>query len=84
MSSNKVFVGNLNYNVTDEELSAEFSSCGVVTECKVIKDYSTGRSKGFAFVSFDSEEGFQKAIEKNDQMFMDRPLSVSKARERQG
>ena len=47
----KVFVGQLDYALSEDELRDEFSDCGEITDLKIIKDYETGRSKGFGFIS---------------------------------
>ncbi len=78
---NKLYVGNLSYNVTDEDLKELFTRAGEVASAKVIIDHVTGRSKGFGFVEMASEADAVKAIsELNGQNFMDRPLNVSEAR----
>lgn len=61
-----IYVGNLDYNLKEEELSDLFSQFGEVLSVKIIKDRDTGRAKGFGFVEMaDDEEGAQ-AIEKLD------------------
>jgi len=57
-----VFVGNLNFNTTKDQLSSAFSSAGQVVSVHVGTDRETGRSRGFAFVEFSSDEEAQKAI----------------------
>ncbi len=53
---NKLFVGNLSWETTDESLSSFFSTVGEVTEAKVIVDKFKGRSKGFSFVTMATDE----------------------------
>ncbi len=79
---NKIYVGNLEYSVTDEELKGFFEEKGIQTiEVKIVQDKYTGKSKGFGFVSVDSEDTLNKAIEAtNGQDFKGRPLRVNKAR----
>ena len=60
----KLYVGNLPYSATDEELSSRFSECGTVESSKVIIDRDTGRSKGFGFVEMP-KPGEAKAAMKN-------------------
>lgn len=75
---NKVYVGNLSFNTTEAALTTEFSNFGQVTEAKIIIDRDTNRSKGFAFVTFETDTDAQKAIEGMDgQDFDGRPLRVS-------
>lgn len=59
---NKLYVGNLSYNVGDNELEQLFSAYGSVTSAKVITDRDTGRSKGFGFVEMGSDEEANAAI----------------------
>lgn len=76
--NNKVYVGNLSYQTTADDLQTEFAKCGTVTEAKVISDRDTGRSKGFAFVTFESDDQAQRAISEYDGLdFMGRKLKVS-------
>ena len=78
---NKLFVGNLSWETTDETLSQLFSTVGEVTEAKVIVDKFKGRSKGFGFVTMASEELAQKAMEELNGKDLDgRAINVSIAR----
>ena len=61
--SKKLYVGNLPYTVTSDQLRQQFSQAGTVVDCTVITDRQTGRSKGFGFVEFEKEEDAKKAIE---------------------
>ena len=78
----KVYVGNLEYSVAEDEIKSFFEEKGITPkEVTVIKDKYTGRSKGFGFVEVGSEEEVQKAVETlNDQDLKGRKLKVSKAR----
>jgi len=79
--ANKLYVGNLSYDVTKEQLTELFSKAGKIADVVVITDRDTGRSKGFGFVEFASEKEAQKAIEMfNEQEFEGRKLIVSEAR----
>lgn len=60
--TNKLYVGNLSYSITDESLAEMFTSFGEVTEAKVISDKFSGRSKGFGFVTMVDEKAAEKAI----------------------
>jgi RNA recognition motif-containing protein len=80
----KLYVGNMSYNTTEDDLRGLFSQAGNVTSVVLIKDRTTGQSKGFAFVEMDSQASAQKAITMfKDYMMKDRPLSVSFARPRE-
>jgi len=79
--ANKLYVGNLSYDVTSEQLTELFSKAGKAVDVIVITDRNTGRSKGFGFIEFASEKEAQKAIEMfNEQEFEGRKLIVSEAR----
>lgn len=79
--SKKLYVGNLLYEVTDEDLKTQFATVGNVVSAVVIRFRDSGRSKGFGFVEMSSEEEAQKAIDTmNGQDFRGRKLVVSEAR----
>ncbi len=81
----RLYVGNLPYRTTEEELSALFSRSGGVDNVQVMKDNATGRARGFAFVEMATDEAAQKAIEEFHQYQMDgRALVVNEARPRTG
>jgi RNA recognition motif-containing protein len=81
--SNKVFVGNLSFDVTREELIEAFSAAGRVVDAKVPTDRETGRPRGFAFVEFESDEAAQRCIEQlNGRDLKGRPLRVNEAENR--
>jgi len=76
-----IYVGNINYQATEEDLKNVFSEYGEVNSVKIINDRETGRSKGFGFVEMES--GAEKAIEELDgQEFQGRRLRVNEARPR--
>jgi RNA recognition motif-containing protein len=80
----KLYVGNLPYSATEEELSSLFGQAGTVTSVAIIKDRETGRSKGFAFVEMSSSDEAQKAINLlTGHMLGGRDLRVSIARPRE-
>lgn len=80
----KLFVGNLPFTTTDQDLQNEFANAGLVESATVIKDRATGRSRGFGFVEMSTEEEAQKAIEMfNDKDFGGRAIKVNIARERE-
>ena len=81
MSQNKIYVGNLPYSTTEADLEQTFSAYGNVTEAKLIMDRETGRSKGFAFVTFDSDSAAQSALDFNGKELGGRPAKVSIAKE---
>lgn len=77
----KLYVGNLSYNVNDDQLKEAFSEAGNVESATVIVDRATQRSKGFGFVEFATPEEAQKAIEMFDGKEIDgRQVKVNEAR----
>jgi cold-inducible RNA-binding protein len=81
--SNKLFVGNLSFNVTENDLQDAFAAHGGVSEVNLMMDRSTGRSRGFAFVTMNSPEDAQKAIDAMNGHAIDgRALTVNIARPR--
>lgn len=77
----KLYVGNLSYSTTEDELRTLFSQAGTVASVAIIKDRDTGRSKGFAFVEMSSQEEAQEAIRKFHGMSVNtRELTVNIAR----
>lgn len=81
--SQKLYVGGLSYNTTNEQLEQLFSECGNVLSAIVITDRDTGRSKGFGFVEMGSPQEATSAISKYDGQSIDgRNISVNEARER--
>ncbi len=79
----KIYVGNLPWSTTDQELSEMFGEIGAVGSATVITDRETGRSRGFGFVEMDSDEDAKKAIEDfNGKDVGGRPLRVNEANER--
>jgi len=79
----KLYVGNLSYNTTQEQIRELFAQAGEVTEVTLIMDRETGRAKGFGFVEMATEQGSQEAIERfNGYTLDDRLLTVNEARPR--
>jgi|SRR5438093_8297057 len=80
----KLYVGNLSFNTTENELQELFSQAGTVQEVSLMQDKFTGKSRGFAFVTMGSDEDAQNAISKlNGQTVEGRPLTVNEARPRE-
>ena len=81
--SNRVFVGNLSFNSSSDDVEALLSEAGEVSEVIIPTDRATGRPRGFAFVEFATPEGAQQAIEKFDGKELDgRRLRVNAAEDR--
>src|SRR5271163_3637511 len=82
--SNKLFVGNLSFNTTENDLQDTFAAFGTVTEANLMMDRATGRPRGFGFVTMSSPEEAQKAVEAMNGHSMDgRALTVNIARPRE-
>lgn len=80
----KLYVGNLSYSTTEDELRALFTQAGTVKSVTLIKDRASGRSKGFAFVEMTTQAELEKAIsELNGSLLDDRALKVDMARPRE-
>lgn len=79
-----IYVGNLAWSVTSDDLLELFGQFGKVTSAQVISDRDTGRSRGFGFVEMESDEDAQKAIEAlNGSSHESRQLTVNIAKERE-
>ena len=79
----KIYVGNLSYDVTEEELRQEFQAFGEVESVSVITDKYSGRPKGFAFVEMPTlSEGQEAIAELNGKTLKERTLNVNEARPR--
>jgi cold-inducible RNA-binding protein len=77
----KLYVGNLPYNTTEQDLQSLFASAGTVDTVNLMRDMATGRARGFAFVEMGSDEEAQQAITMlNDRDFGGRNLTVNEAR----
>jgi RNA recognition motif-containing protein len=80
----KLYVGNLSYDTTENDLQDLFAACGPVSEVDLIIDRATNRSRGFAFVTMATPEGAQSAVEQlNGKNIQGRPLTVNEARPRE-
>jgi RNA recognition motif-containing protein len=78
-----LYVGNLPWNTSEEDLAQTFAPHCEVVSCRIITDRETGRSRGFGFVEVNDEEA-KKAVELMDgQLLAGRPLKVNEARPRQ-
>ena len=80
----KLYVGNLPFSATEEDITAKFSVCGTVESAKLITDRDTGRSKGFGFVEMSTDDEAQAAITAlNGQQHDGRTLTVNEAKPRE-
>lgn len=77
----KLFIGNLPYQITEDELKDTFSGAGTVESVFIVKDRMTGRAKGFGFVEMSSDDEAAKAVSMfNDQEVGGRKIIVNEAR----
>jgi RNA recognition motif-containing protein len=82
--NNKLFVGNLSFNTTENDLQDAFAAHGTVLEANLMTDRATGRARGFGFVTMSTEEEAQKAMNALNGTSMDgRNLTVNVARPRE-
>lgn len=80
----KIYVGNLSFQMSDQDLMALFTEYGQVNSAAVILDRETGRSRGFGFVEMESDDDARKAIESlNGRDIEGRTLNVNEARPRE-
>lgn len=81
MSQSKIYVGNLSYSTSEDELRDFFSQYGSIQDTKLILDMSTGRSKGFGFITYTSSNDCENALAANGAELDGRKLKVNLARE---
>lgn len=75
-----VFVGQVDYEATPEELQAHFASCGTINRVTILCDKFTGRPKGFAYIEFNDKESIEHAILLDNSLFKGRQLKVVQKR----
>eukprot|EP01115_Flamella_aegyptia_P008568 TRINITY_DN35813_c0_g1_i1.p1 TRINITY_DN35813_c0_g1~~TRINITY_DN35813_c0_g1_i1.p1 ORF type:complete len:216 (-),score=65.74 TRINITY_DN35813_c0_g1_i1:61-708(-) len=76
IDSRSVYVSNVDYGCTDEELGAHFKSCGTITRITIIKDKYTGHPKGYAYIEFENEDAVKYALILNGSLIRGRQLKV--------
>ncbi len=76
----KLFIGNLSWEVSSDDLRAFFATFGTVIDAVVIMDRMTGRSRGFGFVEMETEEQANKALEGNGKDLKGRAMNVNMAK----
>jgi cold-inducible RNA-binding protein len=80
----KLFVGNLSFNTTENDLQDAFAAHGTVTEANLMVDRATGRPRGFGFITMSTPEEAQQAITAlNGTQLCDRSITVNEARPRE-
>ena len=83
MQQNKLYVGNFPFSVDEAQLRELFSDYGDISELAMITDRETGRSKGFAFITFATQQAAEKALELDGKDLGGRKLRVNIAQERE-
>lgn len=83
MQQNKLYVGNLSFSVDEAQLRELFSAYGEISELAMITDRDTGRSKGFAFITFANQQAAEKALELDGKDLGGRNMRVNIAQERE-
>jgi len=84
MQQNKLFVGNLPFNVDEAQLRERFEAYGTIDDLNLVKDRYSGQLKGFAFLTFATQHAAETALEQNGKDMDGRPLKVNIAQEKQG
>jgi RNA recognition motif-containing protein len=79
MEQNKLYVGNLPFSVSDEQLRGIFASYGEISQLNLIMDRDTGRPKGFGFITFATQQAAEKALEQNGKDLGGRAMRVNMA-----
>jgi cold-inducible RNA-binding protein len=82
MQQNKLYIGNFPYSVTESQLRDLFSGYGEIQDLSLIMDRETGRPKGFAFITFATQQAAEKALEQNGKDLNGRALKVNMATEK--
>lgn len=83
--SAKLFIGNLSYQATEEDLRELFQQAGTVQSVRIVTDQFTGRPRGFGFIEMATKEEADRAVEQlNGRLFRDRNLVVNEARPQPG
>ena len=78
----KIYVGNLNYDTSENDLRGFFENCGSITDVSILQDKITGKARGFAFVTFEDTAGMNKAIGLSGEEMMGRTLKISQAEQK--
>lgn len=84
MNQAKIYVGNLSYNTTEDGLRDFFTQYGTIEELKLISDSQTGRSKGFGFITYASDDEGKKALEADGVELDGRKMRVNTAKDNAG
>lgn len=83
MHRRTLYIGNLAYTAVEEDLELAFESFGEIEDIKLMRDRETGRSRGFAFITFENESESDAAMVMDGKEIAGRPVRVNQAKERQ-
>jgi len=81
-ANKQVYVGNLSYQVTEQDLKNYFNKYGTIDQVRIVRHYNTGRSKGFGFVTYHTVPEAKKALAAHGQKYKDRTIVVRIAKPR--
>ncbi|PJE79327.1 hypothetical protein CI610_01712 [invertebrate metagenome] len=82
MQNRTLYVGNLAYTADEQDLDQAFAEYGSIDDIKLMRDRETGKSRGFAFITFSEEKDAQAGLDMDGKVLSGRPLRVNPARER--
>lgn len=82
MQQNKLFVGNLSFNVNEEQLRERFEAYGDIDDLNLVKDRFSGQSKGFAFITFATQHAAETALAENGKEMDGRAFKVNIAQDK--
>lgn len=82
IANKQVYVGNLSYQVGEQNLKDFFSKYGTITQVRIVKNYGSGRSKGFGFVTFSTAKEAEKSLAAHGQKYQERTIVVRIAKPR--
>jgi cold-inducible RNA-binding protein len=82
-AANKIYVGNISFETREDDLQQHFEQFGTVSQIRIPTDMNSGRSRGFAFITFDSSQAAQSATSLHGQTFAGRKLRVNIAEDKE-
>ncbi len=82
VANKQIYVGNLSYQVSEQDLKAHFGKYGSIEQVRIVRNYSSGRSKGFGFVTYRTNAEAKNALSAHGQKYKDRTIVVRIAKPR--
>jgi len=83
MAQNKIYVGNIGFNVTEDEIRTTFSEYGPISDIKMVTDRETGVSRGFGFITFENQFDAEASLKLDNTDLSGRKIRVNMAKERE-